>query len=594
MKFLIPTLLICILSSCAQHSGQDRHDETFPPLQDNQAPQSLEALWKDYDPRKEPLDVEILHEWKEDGVIMKVLRYRIGIFKGQKAMMAAIYGYPEGAKNLPGLVQIHGGGQYADYRAVLSNGKRGYATISLSWAGRINAPDYHVNPDGVKLFWENSTENPDYRITTDWGPLDAYHAPHRNPGNSSGSLKAQEWTLDDIESPRNNLWFLCAVGARRAITFLEEQEEVDPERIGVYGHSMGGKITVLTAADQRIKAAAPSCGGISNNPDGNPLYTQTIADDIYLNELSCPVIFLSPSNDFHGHLQDLPKAIRLINSDHWRVVSAPHHSHQDLGESEVTGLLWFDQHLKGSFSFPRTPETELVLKTGSGIPSLMVRPDPSLALLELDVYYTQQGENFGERSDRDNRKNRFWHFAKARREGEVWIADLPLLQTDRPLWTYANVRYPLEKAESGAGYYYREYTTETYHPEKWELRTHKIYNPRWKAPDKAMLAFQVRCEEPNILVVAIDDYATELRLQGGRGWQDIMLEPSDFRKALDKELTDWSGIMEFSFSARETLREKVEGETKVLNLGGEWEGGLPEFRNLRWHQERSNQTNRTS
>jgi hypothetical protein len=91
---------------------------------------------------------------------MKVLRSRIGIFKGQKAMMAAIYGYPKGADMLPGLIQIHGGGQYADYRAVWTNARRGYATISISWPGRINAPDYKVNPAIVKLYLEGDTATP--------------------------------------------------------------------------------------------------------------------------------------------------------------------------------------------------------------------------------------------------------------------------------------------------------------------------------------------------------------------------------------------------------------------------------------------------
>ena len=40
-------------------------------------------MWTGFDPRAEPLDTEILKEWEEDGVVLKVLRYRIGIFKGQ-------------------------------------------------------------------------------------------------------------------------------------------------------------------------------------------------------------------------------------------------------------------------------------------------------------------------------------------------------------------------------------------------------------------------------------------------------------------------------------------------------------------------------
>ena len=264
MKFKILATTLLVLSFHMGLMAQEALKETFPPLENGKAPQSYEELWKDFNPQEEPLDVELLYEWTEDDIIMKVLRYRIGVFKGEKAMMAAIYGYPKGAKNLPGLVQIHGGGQYADYRAVLTNAKRGYATISIAWAGRINAPNYKVTPDIVELFWEGDTDNPDYKVTTDWGAVDGYHAPSRNPGNSFGSVSPASWTLDKVESPRNNSWFLCTVGARRAITFLEQQPEVNPDKLGVYGHSMGGKLTVLTASDPRIKAAAPSCGGISD------------------------------------------------------------------------------------------------------------------------------------------------------------------------------------------------------------------------------------------------------------------------------------------------------------------------------------------
>ena len=80
--------------------------ETLPPIKDGKAPQSHEDMWRGFDPRAEPLEVEVLKEWEEDGVVLKVLRYRIGVFKGKKAGMAAVYGYPKGVlKGLPGLVQ---------------------------------------------------------------------------------------------------------------------------------------------------------------------------------------------------------------------------------------------------------------------------------------------------------------------------------------------------------------------------------------------------------------------------------------------------------------------------------------------------------
>jgi hypothetical protein len=64
--------------------------ETLSPLEGDEVPQTYSELWRGFDPRAEPLEVEILKEWEVDGVVLKVLRYRIGTFKGRKAMKAAI------------------------------------------------------------------------------------------------------------------------------------------------------------------------------------------------------------------------------------------------------------------------------------------------------------------------------------------------------------------------------------------------------------------------------------------------------------------------------------------------------------------------
>lgn len=44
------------------------------------------------------------------------------------------------------------------------------------------------------------------------------------------SLKPGDKSLDLIDSPRNNNWYLLTRGARRGLTFLEEQPEVDAIR----------------------------------------------------------------------------------------------------------------------------------------------------------------------------------------------------------------------------------------------------------------------------------------------------------------------------------------------------------------------------
>lgn len=620
-------LWILILFSSSVVFGQK--PETLPPLQDGAAPQNFEAMWAGFDPRKEPLETEVLKEWEEEGVMLSVVRFRIGVFKGQTARLAAIFGFPKSAsgsrKTLPGLVQIHGGGQYADHQACLMNGKRGYATASIAWAGRISAPDYRVTPAEVKLFWEGKTDDPNYKVTTDWGALDGYHAPGKHPGNVFPSAMPAAWTLDEVESPRNSGWFLAAIAARRALTFLEAQPMVDPDRLGVYGHSMGGKLTVLTAPDERVKAAAPSCGGISDRYNRSPLFCATLGDDVSLKQISCPIIFLSPANDFHGRLGNLPDAINEIRSKEWRVTCSPHHNHQDTPDFEAATMLWMDQHLKSAFAFPETPKTKLILKTSDHIPRFQVQPDHTRPILSVDIFYTQQGKQDERPEDRLQTMHRFWHHASATETDGTWTAPLPLGSVDQPLWVYANVRYSLDEPVSGAGYYYRPYTTKSfnlsslltqvtptqlqhagtrttleptlliedfqgdwqkewfnYRPDEWTLITQKLNDTTWKAPRQAELALKVRAAESNRLVLVIDDIAAEVELTGGSDWQNIQLKAEDFQNWNGDPLPGWDGIRQLKITPAERLQPARRGKGKSRIVGKNWRGPAPEFRELRW------------
>ena len=595
--------------------------ETLPPIIDGNPPKTLVELWSGFDPQAEPLEKKILHEWEEDGVVLQVLRFRIGVFKGQKAMMAAVYGYPKGGKSLPGLVQIHGGGQYADYRAPLTNAKRGYATLSIAWAGRINTPGYIVSPKEVKLFWDNKTNVPGYRVTTDWGALDGYHAPSRYEGGAFNGIQAAEWTMDAIESPRNNSWFLIALGARRALTFLEQQPEVHADRLGVYGHSMGGKLTVLTTgSDNRVKAAAPSCGGVSGRFDGNSLLRQTLGDGASLSNINVPLIFLSPSNDFHGRIHDLQTALSEIQSAKWRVTCSPHHNHQDNAAHEVVTQLWFDEHLKKTFQLPETPRINLTLKTPNRIPILNVYPDTTSPLVSVDVYYTQDAD-----PDKSHEGviNRRWHHARAERQSDTWSAELLLSSDSEPLWAYANVQYDLEEPIQGAGYYYRIYTADhfnlssrmqmvagddlreaavwptrqpsmliesfdadwekewfTYRPEQWGKRTHKVSNPLLSAPESAKISIEISVKQANTLVIGMDSHAAEVPLNGEQGWQSILLAPADFKDARGDSLVDFRGIKELRLMEKETLRLRRPDATRPV--GKAWKGAAPAFRSIQW------------
>ncbi len=292
---------------------------------------------------------------------------------------------------------------------------------------------------------------------------------------------------------------------------------------------------------------------------------------------------------------------------------------------EVTGPLWFDQFLKGTFGYPQIPDTVLELKTGDGVPVLSVTPDRSREILAVDIYYTQHGQLESAEYDRDNTINRFWHHAHATRQGQTWTAKLPLSSTGKSLWAYANVVYPLEHPVSGAGYYYAPYLAKTFHlssllqmatpaqleaanvqatlgpslvietfegdwqkqwftyqPEHWGRRTHKIHDDLWQAPPGAALAFDVRSAQANKLVVGIDEFAAEMR---DRGRQPVVEYPPvtcRFSGCHGMSLPNWNDVKELRLSATERLRSREREAAASRVLGANWQGPDPEFRNLRW------------
>ena len=211
------------------------------------------------------------------------------------------------------------------------------------------------------------------------------------------------------------------------------------------------------------------------------------------------------------------------------------------------------------------------------------------------------------------------------------MADLPIIRADKPVWVYANVTYALEEPVTSAGYYYQVRCTDrfvvsslmltassadlvaagvratlqptmmiesfegdwqqewfSYH-DGWGLRTHKVYDSQWHAPDGAKLAFQVSSAEPNKLVVGVDDYAAELSLSGGSAWEAVQLSPGDFKNAAGQPLNSFVGIKELRLNGRETLR----GNPNVT-LGSIWKGVAPVFNDLHWVPSQQGATHQTS
>ena len=525
-------------------------------------------LWSDYDPRAESLELRTSKEWAEDGNTYRLVSYNVGTFKGTKARMAAYYGFPKNDEKLPGLLHIHGGGQKAFLSEVQYYVKRGYACISINW--------------GAKDLGEKS---PGHDDITDWGAID----PTQNHPGQYMSFLPGPHTIESFESPKNCSWYPLIIACRRALTFLEQQPEVDSNRLGVYGHSMGGALTFYVAGtDSRVKAAVPSVGGpgfLGYDVDGLPgtarhfagsdveWFRRTMGHQSYAVRIRCPILFLGATNDFNSRMDHVYKTYDIIPHDKKCFAFAPHLNHRFTASTAVCRPLWLDCHLKESFFFPRTPKSNLIVNTKSHIPLFQVRPSNASQVVDVEIYYS---------SDRDAIA-RFWRSAHTVRKGDSWTAECPIMSTDEPLFAFANVSHKLNERQEVFHHGYTEtytgssllhtaspeelkaakikptdkpslliddfaegfrdwYVLSKDNPHHWVYSTRKITDPRWKGPVGGKLSLKLKSLKSNKLVVVLFEnewrgyrgrrstYAAEVSLQGTNDWQTIVLDTQDFQQ----------------------------------------------------------------
>lgn len=382
-------------------------------------------------------------------------------------VIAGYLAYPTsaGAGTLPGLVQIHGGGQRANANLAKFWAEQGYAAISINWGG-FNLHEQNSGeplPGGypatlyANTGWDGlaagfartgSALHPVANPVTD-----AYHRDNVDPQYySDGS------TLHSIAHPMNSSWVLNGYAARRAITYLQSLPEVDDTKIGVLGWSMGGRSTIMTSTDPRITVIAPGVGGCgflfedwwaqqgtargTNGWVNFDLFKNTVDNQSYWPHISAPAMFMEAANDFNAPFDLTMKALSLHETGlgsvtpNTRLVSDPHYNHRMVDQSWASRVHWMRHHLKGDAPFDEFPEisdSTLDMNAVGGVPVFTVTPDAStgFAIDSVDVYYG---------IDRDSRI-RFWRNAETTDDGTTWTAQLPINNVDEMMAVYAVVTY---------------------------------------------------------------------------------------------------------------------------------------------------------
>jgi dienelactone hydrolase len=597
---MMRTLLILLLFGSARGvSAQD-------------VPQSVEQTWADFDPRAEPLETEVIRESIEDDIVLRHVRYVVGIWNGKKTRVAAFYAFPQDGQRLAGIVQIHGGGQRAMPETARFWAKHGYAAVSVNWGEHVIGQQDDLN--------------------TDWAGIPAgFLAPkHHN------DVTPVEGTIHHVPHPWNSSWLLYSAAARRTITFLERQPQADGSRIGLTGHSMGGRLTVLTAIDPRVTAASPSVGGsgyLYSDITGVPesarrmqqsldLYNRTLDARNYWPLIRCPVMFLGATNDFNSPMELVLQGFRSLPQKNGAMSFTPHMNHRFTADNYAARVRWFETHLQDTFEFPKSATSRLKLKSGDGAPRFIVQPDLSGSheLKSVSVFYGY---------DRDPRA-RFWRSAEVTRDGNSFTASCPVMELGEPLFAFANVTYdtgkalymprgyadtalltvtseckqasPQQLAQAGVRpgsrrerliedfrHGWRDWSlVGVNHTEHWNYETHKLNDPAFVGPHGASLALEVKTTAPsNTLAVIMDvDRWRGYTGRKPRRFTALVNLPDaglhSLKIPVGKFVTPDGVVLEnYDFVTSLILtpgqKERPEEVSEV------WQGKVPLFKNIHWH-----------
>jgi hypothetical protein len=595
-------------------------------------PQSVQELWADFDPRRDPLEIEVIREWSEDGGVFRLVRYLVGTFKGKDARMAAIYGFPEGGQALPAVMHLHGGGQRASLNEVKFFIARGYAAISVNWGARLSGSPLILAPQCAQPGDPN----------TDWGAVDPSQV---NWAGFFSLLPGPKQLFEEREHPKNNNWYLLTLGCRRGLTFLEAQPEVDPQRIGVHGFSMGANLVMFVAGtDERVKAAVPAAGGQGwrweahrfngftakpqNEVQGDlSVFRRTLSFESYAPLIRCPVLHRSATNDRHGWMDDVYRTNALIEGQATRYSWAAHLSHRFVPEVEVGMPLWFDHYLKGGPALPETPQSRLVLNAPDGVASLRVTPSAHpWPVAGCEIFYSVDPDPLA----------RFWRGTNLEWDGCEFSAKLPLHALELPLFAFANVYFKLpapvslsqrpgetklverlclstllhhadsrQLAGSGLRATARPSTVLddfSHGLRDWyvlnagtldlqQLWTRKITDPIYHGPHGARLRLSLVMPKTNTISVVLHQnewrnyrgphrtFVCQRKIRGSRRRQNIYLSPGDFTSAYGPP-TGWSEIDQLGICAHYAPKGASSGPA-VGKVEG-WRGPALRLKKVAW------------
>jgi hypothetical protein len=197
---------------------------------------------------------------------------------------------------------------------------------------------------------------------------------------------------------------------------------------------------------------------------------------------------------------------------------------------------------------------------------------------------------------------RAWRDTPSVRQGQQWIAKMPVLNVDDYVFGYANITYDttivrstdfnaaipakLGKAIatdkpssdlSGSGYSAWSHIAELEGPKGIQgfrptnngrgSGTEQLHDPKWQAPAGSRLSFKFYCTEPQTVIFTAADYnSVELEITASDDWQEMTIAAGQLINRFNqKPMSNWSSVGKIHF-----LPKQGSDLTKVIFADFKW------------------------
>jgi dienelactone hydrolase len=570
-----PRFIICLVTIVAATAQSARAADRLTPPE----------IWRDYDPSRGDFKEEIVASETRGGILLR-RSYISAYVLGQEIRVFCLYSVKAGLTHAPGLLDVHGWmGEAAVHRDYVENG---WAVMGFDYCGKTGSrKDYTRYPQSVRQGNMDEKEGPAVHDSTP--------------------------DLQSITDPRQTSEYLWYAIERRTLSYLEQQKEVDKNRLGATGYSYGGTILWALGTDPRVKAIVPHFGigwieyyrnkqvWMYNNPyvepaktPGEEIFLTGMSPEAYVPYMTAATLYLTGSNDHHGGFERGLESFKRFGKGVPWTFAVQARGHHNTEKIEQDCRLWLEKYVAGKDVFlPDRPRSKIQLDA-NGIPELIVAPAQKERVAKVEMYYALKSACSFNRSWRDTASNR---------HGEEWVGTMPVMTVDDYVFGYANITYDngfvvstefnavipsklgaaratdtrsdsISLNEETAGW---TNVSEVEGPggikgfrsssNQAGTETEKLNDPKWNAPPGGQLSFKLFCTEPQTLLLSVTDYyEREIAVTASDNWQEFTIPASTLLNRFDKRpMKDWSGV-----GSLHLLPKQGSDITKVLFAQFKW------------------------